>query len=232
MLTKCEQELAESLPRQKPLFSTCSTLLHLCGQTGPKTASVKDPSVIDALLAIGLWLEENDKIVAGPLNDKDFLQLLPSLFFLPANCPFEELRYPAQVLTGSILHAHPHDRVRLTLLPSTLEHCFYEALCASALAWLEKELITAHERSSSPHACGSAGSSHSHEHEGHSHSLARSAFATTAAISALQPHLFPYDSAMTTEKDGKLWEEFPRTYLSTWRLLDSSFFLCSERAVR
>lgn len=193
----------------------------------------EDRAVIDALLAIGLWLEEKDKFVSGPLEDEEFLQLLQTLSLLSANCPDEKLRYCAHVLTGNILHAHPHDRVRLTFLSDTLEHCPYESLRASAVGWLKEELITAHRRSSSPapaasHASGS--SSH-----GHSHSPPRNAFASAAAISALQPYLFPYESALVVESDNELWEEFQRTYLFHMAALGFLIFLAqwegSEKVV-
>lgn len=199
------------------MFPTYSTLLSsFVGQDGAETTGTEDTAVIDALLAIGLWLEENDKFVSGPLEDEEFLQLLQSLSLLSANCPDEKLRYAAHILTGNILHAHPHDRVRLTFLSDTLEHCPFEALRASAVGWLKEEMITAHRRSSSPS---------SDSQSGHSHSPARNAFASPAAMSVLQPYLFPYESAMTAEKDEDLWEEFQRTYLFHMAALGFIIFL-------
>jgi hypothetical protein len=143
----------------------------------PETIGSENPGIIDAVLAIGLWLEHTNKFVSGPLEDEDFLQHLQSLSLLSANNPSPTLRYAAHALTSAILHAHPVDRVRMTFITDTLEECPYETLKASAVSWLKEEIITAEERKSD------------------------SVFSSSAAITAVQPYLFP-DNAQLSELAG------------------------------
>lgn len=193
------------------------------GVDGPETTGTEDTSIIDALLAIGLWLEENDKFVAGPLSDEDFLTTLQSLSLLSANCPDEKLRFAAHTLTGSIFHAHPSDKVRVTFLSDTLEHCPFEALRASAVGWLKEELITAYQRSSSMSQSPSIDNLDDHHHN-HGQPQ-KNAFATPAAISLLQPYLFPYESALTVDSDEELWSEFQSAYVFHMAALAFLIFL-------
>ena len=148
-----------------------------------------EPSgVIDALLAVGLWLENSNKFVSGPLEDEDFLQHLQSLSLLSANNPSPSLRYAAHVLVSSILHAHPVDRLRLTFISDTLEDCPFESLKASAVTWLKEEIITASERKS------------------------ENIFSSTAALAAAQPYLFPDLSELAGASDGELIQALAESY--------------------
>jgi hypothetical protein len=161
---------------------------HFIGTGGPQLIGSEESGVIDAILAIGLWLENTNKFVNGPLEDDDFLQHLQSLSLLSANTPSPSLRYAAHVLTSSILHAHPVDRVRLTFVTDTLEHCPYEALKASAVSWLKEEIITAHERKS------------------------ENVFSSTAALGAAQPYLFPSTEAISEASDEELVQELTQSF--------------------
>ena len=157
--------------------------------------------MIDAILAIGLWLENTNKFVSGPLDDEDFLQHLQSLSLLSANTPSPSLRYAAHVLTSSILHAHPVDRVRLTFITDTLEHCPYESLKASAVSWLKEEIITAHDRKS------------------------ENVFASTAALGAAQPYLFPSTSALAEATDEELVQELTQSFPFHMAIVNFLYFL-------
>lgn len=200
------------------LFPDFATILaSFIGVHGVENTGREDASLIDALLAIGLWLENNDKFVSGPLEDDEFLQLLQSLSLISANCPHERLRYAAHILIGNILHAHPADTVRVQFLADTLEHCPYESLRASAVGWLKEELITAHKRSSS--------TAQTLGHEGHTHSPQRNAFASPAALSVLQPYLFPYEFALSSEGEAELWEDFNKTYVFNMAALGFLIFI-------
>ena len=64
-----------------------------------------------------------------------------------------------------------------------------------------------------------------HHAHGHTHSPQKNAFATPAAISLLQPYLFPYESVLTVESDEELWEEFQRTYVFHMAALGFLIFL-------
>jgi hypothetical protein len=191
------------------IFPTLSQLTSkFIGNSGVETTGSENASVIDAILAIGLWLEHDDKFVAGPLEDDDFLQLLQTLSLISANCQNSTLRYNAHVLTSNILHAHPTDRVRLTFISDTLEHCPFEPLRASAVGFLKEELILAHERKRS------------------------NIFSSPAALSAVQPYLFPYESVMSGETETELWEDFKRTYPFHMAALNFLFFLDSGPYVK
>ncbi|KFY89683.1 hypothetical protein V498_06349 [Pseudogymnoascus sp. VKM F-4517 (FW-2822)] len=174
------------------------------GTTGLESSGTESPSIIDAILAIGLWLEHTDHFVSGPLDPTDYLQLLQTLSLVSANCPDPTLRHAAHILTSNILHAHPTDRLRLNFISDTLEHCPFEPLRASAVGWLKEELVRAHTRKSDD------------------------LFATPAAVAALQPYLFPYESILDAETDSELWEDFRRTFPFHMAALNLIFFLNSE----
>jgi hypothetical protein len=161
---------------------------HFIGADGPSNSGTEEPGVIDAILAIGLWLEHTNKFVSGPLEDEDFLGHLQSLSLLSANTPSPTLRYAAHVLTSSILHAHPTDRLRLTFISDTLEHCPYEALKASAVSWLKEELVTAQDR------------------------MSNNIFSSTVALGAAQPYLFPDTSALNDASDEELTQEMTQAF--------------------
>jgi hypothetical protein len=154
----------------------------------PETIGSENPGVVDAVLAIGLWLEHTNQFVSGPLEDEDFLQHLQSLSLLSANNPSPTLRYAAHALTSSILHAHPVDRVRLTFITDTLEECPYDSLKASAVSWLKEEIITAEERKS------------------------ENVFASTAALTAAQPYLFPNNTELSELGGQPLVDALAQTY--------------------
>ncbi len=161
--------------------------------------------MIDAILAIGLWLEHNNQFVSGPLEDEDFLQHLQTLSLLSANTPSPTLRYAAHVFTSSILHAHPVDRLRLSFISDTLEYCPYETLKASAVSWLKEEIITAQERKS------------------------ENVFASTIALAAAQPYLFPDTSALTGASDEELLQELEQAFPFHMAIVNFLFFIGGEQ---
>lgn len=176
---------------------------HFIGANGPQNIGGEELGVVDAVLALGLWLEHNNMFVSGPLEDEDFLQHLQSLSLLSANCPAPTLRYGAHILTSSILHAHPADRVRLTFISDTLERP-YESLKASAVSWLKEEIITANERKS------------------------ENAFATTVALSAAQPYLFPDNTALAEASDEELLQELLQAFPFHMAVVNFLFFIRGE----
>ncbi len=130
----------------------------------------EDQAVLDALLAVGLWLEHHDHFVTGPLDDSNFLEYLHGLSYISATNASPKLRYAAYVLTSAVLHAHPQDRVRLAFISSILESdqhdVGHEALKVSAVSWLKKEILTAQSRA------------------------VQNVFSSFAAVRALSPYLF------------------------------------------
>jgi hypothetical protein len=174
---------------------------HFIGANGPENIGGEEPGVVDAILALGLCLENSNQFVSGPLEDEDFLQYLQSLSLLSANCPSPTLRYNAHLLTSSILHAHPTDRLRLTFISDTLEHCPYETLKASAVSWLKEEMITANVRKS------------------------ENVFASTVALGAAQPYLFPATSALADASDEELLQEIQQAFPFHMAVVNFLFFL-------
>jgi hypothetical protein len=193
--SKYPQPIIDLFPDHARLVS------HFIGTGGPQLIGSEEPGVIDAILAIGLWLENTNKFVGGPLEDEDFLQQLQSLSLLSANTPSPSLRYAAHVLTSSILHAHPVDRVRLTFITDTLEHCPYESLKASAVSWLKEEIITAYERKS------------------------ENVFASTAALGAAQPYLFPSTANMAEASDEELVQELTQSFPFHMSVVNFLYFI-------
>ena len=175
------------------------------GTGSPAEIGSEESGIIDSILAIGLWLEHTNAFVSGPLEDEDFLQLLQSLSLLSANTPSPTLRYAAHVLTSSLLHAHPVDRLRLTFITDTLEHCPYEALKGSAVSWLKDEIITANERKSD------------------------NVFASTVAIAAARPYLFPDTSALAEASDEELVQELEQSFSFHMAVLNFLYFVSGEQ---
>lgn len=175
------------------------------GVQGAATIGTEEAGVIDSLLTIGLWLENINRFVSGPLEDEDFLQHLQTLSLLSANTPSPSLRNSAHVLTSSILHAHPLDRVRLTFIIDTLENCPYENLKASAVSWLKTELVTTAERKSD------------------------NLFSTTVAVASAQPYLFPDLSSLAGLTKPEAWEEVSPAFPFHIAVLNFFYFVSSEK---
>lgn len=161
----------------------------------------EDPGVVDAILAIGLWLEHNNRFVSGPLEDEDFLHHLQFLSLLSANNSSPTLRYAAHVLTSSTLHAHPFDRLRLTFITDTLEECPFETLKGSAVSWLKEEIITAQERGS------------------------HNAFGSTTALAAAQPYLFPDTSPLADATDAELLQVLEQSFPFHMAVVNFLYFI-------
>ncbi|CAL3969044.1 unnamed protein product [Diplocarpon coronariae] len=177
---------------------------HFIGTSGLESVGTEETGVIDAVLAMGLWLEYANSFVAGPLEDEKFLQHLQTISLLSANTPSSTQRYAAHVLTSSILHAHPVDRLRLTFICDTLEHCPYESLKGSAVSWLKEEIITANTRKS------------------------ENLFATTVALTAAQPYLFPDTSALAEASDMSLLQQLETAFPFHMAVVNFLYFISGD----
>jgi hypothetical protein len=175
------------------------------GVDGLLNVGSEESGVIDAVLAIGLWLEHTNQFVTGPLEDESFLTHLQTLSLLSANNPSPTLRYAAHMLTTSILHAHPTDRLRLTFICDTLEHCPYEALKASAVSWLKDEIIIARERKM------------------------ENVFSSTVALGAAQPYLFPDTSLLAEASDEELRRELELSFSFNMAVINFLYFAASKQ---
>ncbi|RDW88455.1 hypothetical protein BP6252_00487 [Coleophoma cylindrospora] len=178
---------------------------QLIGVDGLETTGSEPPGVIDAIIATGLWLENSNKFVAGPLEDEDFMQYLQTLSLLSANNPSPTLRAGAHILCTAILHAHPSGRLRLTFISDTLEHCPYETLKGSAVAWLKEEIITAEERKSD------------------------NVFSSTEALAATQPYLFPDLTSLAQTSDDELIQNLAQAFPFYMPAANLLFFLHSKQ---
>jgi hypothetical protein len=196
---------SKSPPPKLSIFPDHAKLVkHFIGTDGPGNIGGEDSGIIDAVLAIGLWLEHNNEFVSGALEDDDFLQHLQSLSLLSANTPSPTLRYAAHVLTSNILHAHPVDRLRLTFISDTLEHCPYETLKASAVSWLKEEIMTAQERKS------------------------ENVFTSTVALAAAQPYLFPDTSELGTADEDELVQALAQSFPFHMAVVNFIFFVSGD----
>jgi hypothetical protein len=170
----------------------------------PGTIGGESPGVIDAVLAIGLWLEHTNQFMSGPLEDEVFLQHLQYLSLLSANNPSPTLRNAAHALTSSILHAHPVDRIRLTFILDTLDECPYNSLKASAVSWLKEEIIIAADQKS------------------------ENIFTSTAAITAIQPYLFPNSTELGELTGDELVQTITETYPLHMAVVNFLYFIGGE----
>lgn len=198
-------ESKAQLPKISIFPDHAKLVKHFIGTDGPSNIGNEEPGVIDAVLAIGIWLEETNQFVGGPLEDEHFLQHLQSLSLLSANNPSPSIRYAAHSLTSSILHAHPVDQVRLVFITDTLEHCPYEALKASAVSWFKQEIITSNERRTD------------------------NVFSSTAALAAAQPYLFPDTSALADATTEELLQEMNQSFTFHMAVVNFLYFVGGDK---
>jgi hypothetical protein len=173
-------------------------LSNFTSEVGLQNAGLEPEALLDAILALGLIALERNR-VGEPRDDDHFTKYLQTTSLISANTPSPSLRYHAHYLTSTILRSHPSDVVRLTFIRDTLEHCPYENLKASAVAWLKGETLEANMQH------------HSHSHDGENkHDDDSSIFATPVALQTVRPYLFP-DLSQSWTSTGELsegWMQF------------------------
>lgn len=166
-------------------------------------------AIVDAIVAIGLWLEHSNKFVSGEFKDNDFMAHLRALSLWSATNPSPGLRYCTHKLTSAILHAHPVDAMRLTFISKTLQGSSDEfgdiALKASAITWLKEELIIAHERKS------------------------QNLFSTTSALLETKSHIFPNLSSLVDKPDEELTEDLVQSFAVHMAALNFLFLVAGEQ---
>lgn len=148
------------------------------------------PGTISSLVALGLWLEENKLISAGPKTEQvtsattaaenpagNFMTYHHLLTLVAVYHPSIQARNAASALAGLILHADPLADDRLRILEDLLENCIFANLKACAVTWLREELISG--ISSAPTPSPSPGST------------AHNIFATPEALDSIQYAVFP-----------------------------------------
>ncbi|KAF7862566.1 hypothetical protein EAF04_007439 [Stromatinia cepivora] len=166
-------------------------------------------AIVDAVVAIGLWLEHSNKFVSGEFKDNDYMAHLRALSLWSATNPSPGLRYCTHKLTSAILHAHPVDAMRLTFISKTLQGSPDEisaiALKASAIAWLKEELITAHERKS------------------------QNLFSTSSALLETKSQIFPNLSSLVDDSDEELTNDLMTSFAVHMAALNFLFFITGEQ---
>ncbi|TGO24104.1 hypothetical protein BPAE_0112g00230 [Botrytis paeoniae] len=174
-----------------------------------ESAAGSSIAIVDAVVAIGLWLEHSNKFVSGEFKDNDYMAHLRALSLWSATNPSPGLRYCTHKLTSAILHAHPVDAMRLTFISNTLKGSSDEigaiALKASAITWLKEELITAHERKT------------------------QTLFSTTSALLETQSQIFPNLSSLVDKSDEELSDELVESFPVHMAALNFLFFVVGEQ---
>ncbi|AEO58020.1 hypothetical protein MYCTH_2035048, partial [Thermothelomyces thermophilus ATCC 42464] len=159
----------------------------------------------EALVAIGLWLQFNNRISDNPASSlanpttspedptSDFMRYVHLTTLIALYHPSILVRNAASALAGSILHADPEDEDRLRILEDLLENCMFATLKARAVAWLREELLAA---SSLPSSSSSSLPFRRQEGQGQEEQEQPAAsrtglFATPQALETVQYAVFP-----------------------------------------
>jgi len=151
----------------------------------PQSRIVGNPGTTEALVVMGLWLENYKRI--SP-SDGDFMPYHHLLTLVSVFHPSLSVRNVATTLAGLVLHDDPDDNDRLKILEDLLENCIFSALQASAVTWLREELIVAQKR------------------------RLTNRFATADAIEALQYALFPNMAFLKEQDVPALWEYWVQNF--------------------
>ncbi|ROW12627.1 hypothetical protein VMCG_00110 [Cytospora schulzeri] len=161
---------------------------------------LQDPATVEAILVLGLWLEENKFISAK--DQPNFMSYHHALTLCAVFHPSIHVRNAAVTLAGLVLHDDPDDADRLKILEDLLENAPFASLKACALTWLREELIAAGKDKDTNSSSSSSSSSN--------------LFATQQCIEELQYSIFP-NLVDTLEKAG------PEALLEYWT--ENSAFL-------
>ncbi|KAI9671509.1 MAG: hypothetical protein M1817_003561 [Caeruleum heppii] len=148
LTARCASPILFGSPASSPDFKICpdhvsitASFLAAESETGAAT-----DSVLDAVIALGLYAYSRDSIGSTP-DDELFHNYLQTLSLISATNPSPTLRYAAHLLCSTALHAHPVDTTHLNFIRDTLEHCPFENLKGSAVGWLKDEIISANTSS-------------------------------------------------------------------------------------
>ena len=134
----------------------------------PLSRAVRNPGTIEALLAMGLWLEKNKRISGpGATDSPNFMSYHHLLTLCAIFHPSLNVRNAATNLAGAVLHADPDPEDRLKILDDLLENCVFASVQACAVTWLREELMAAADQKLD------------------------NCFSTTEAIESLQYTMFP-----------------------------------------
>ncbi|KUI64511.1 YAP1-binding protein 2 [Cytospora mali] len=159
------------------IFPDHHTLLENFLGEQAQSQILQGPATVEAILVLGLWLEENKRISAE--DHPNVMSYHHALTLCSVFHPSIHVRNAAVTLAGLVLHDDPDDADRLKILEDLLENAPFASLKACALTWLREELIAAA----------------AHKDKG------TNIFATQQCIEELQYSIFP-NLVESLEKEG------------------------------
>uniref|UniRef100_L2FP76 Yap-binding protein n=1 Tax=Colletotrichum fructicola (strain Nara gc5) TaxID=1213859 RepID=L2FP76_COLFN len=185
---------------QMTIFPDHNKLLQGFLGDDPQTRIVGNPGTTEALVVMGLYLE-NYKRISPSDGHGDFMPYHHLLTLVSVFHPSLTVRNVATTLAGLVLHDDPDDNDRLKILEDLLENCIFSALQASAVTWLREEVIIAHKRKLT------------------------NRFASTDAIDTLQYALFPNLAFLKDQDATALWEYWVQNFPFHLQLANFAYFL-------
>lgn len=197
------------------LFPDHHTLLENYLGEDPQTRIHQGPATIEAIVVLGLWLQENKFITAAPADETHFMVYHHALTLCAVFHESIHVRNAAVTLAGLVLHDDPDDADRLKILEDLLENCVFATLKACALTWLREELLAAHKTASS------------------SSQATPTVFHSPQCIEQLQYHIFP-NLVATLDKAGPdaLLEYWTENAAFLLQAANFAYFLFASDACR
>ncbi|KPM37722.1 hypothetical protein AK830_g8846 [Neonectria ditissima] len=129
------------------IFPDHHVLLKRFLEDDPQAKIVGNPGTVEALLVVGLWLNDEkrlgDSTNATSEKGSNFQSYHHLLTLISVFHPTLRIRNAATTLAGLILHADPEEDDRLSILEDLLENCMFSSLQACAVTWLREEMIVA-----------------------------------------------------------------------------------------
>ncbi|KAK1535341.1 hypothetical protein CPAR01_08883 [Colletotrichum paranaense] len=183
---------------QMTMFPDHVKLLENFFGEDPQSRIVGNPGTTEALVVMGLWLENYKRI--SP-SEGDFMPYHHLLTLVSVFHPTLSVRNVSTTLAGLVLHDDPDDSDRLKILEDLLENCIFSALQASAVTWLREELIVAQKRKLT------------------------NRFSTTDAVETLQYVLFPNMAFLKEQSVPEIWEYWVQNFPFHLQVANFAYFL-------
>ncbi|CRK06062.1 hypothetical protein BN1723_001669 [Verticillium longisporum] len=167
----------------------------------PQEQISSNQGTAEALLVMGLWLDNAKRISGQGATPADFMPYHHLLTIIAAFHPSLNSRNVANTLAGLVLHADPDDEGRLKILEDLLENCIFSALQASAVSWLREEIIIAHK------------------------TKATNAFSGPEALDSLQYLLFPSLAQLKEQDVASQWDFWAQNHPYHLQVANFLYFL-------
>ncbi|KAM0285014.1 hypothetical protein ACHAQH_001703 [Verticillium albo-atrum] len=176
-------------------------LLQLFVGDEPQEQVSGNQGTAEALLVMGLWLDNAKRILGDGATAADFMPYHHLLTIIAAFHPSLSSRNVANTLAGLVLHADPDDEGRLKILEDLLENCIFSALQASAVSWLREEIIIAQK------------------------TKAANAFSGPEAVETLQYLLFPNLAQLKEQDVASQWDFWAQNHPYHLQVANFLYFL-------